>query len=108
MKALIVTAIYPTADNPGFGSYVRTQSQSLQRAGIDVEILVLRHRHRKLIYPLAIFQLRKRLARSSVDLVHAHYGLVGLIARTLCKMARSRLCVISAACLWPSVVPAVT
>jgi teichuronic acid biosynthesis glycosyltransferase TuaC len=86
MKALIVTAIYPTADNPGFGSYVRTQSQSLQRAGIDVEILVLRHRHRKLIYPLAIFQLRKRLARSSVDLVHAHYGLVGLIARTQWKV----------------------
>src|ERR1700756_2144237 len=82
MKVLIVTAIYPTADNPAFGSYVRTQSESLQRAGIDVEMLVLRHRHRKLIYPLAIFQLRKRLARSTVDIAHAHYGLVGLIART--------------------------
>lgn len=85
MKVLIVTAIYPTADNPAFGSYVHTQSKSLQRAGIDVEMLVLRHRRRKLIYPLAIFQLRKRLARSSVDLVHAHYGLVGLIARTQWK-----------------------
>jgi teichuronic acid biosynthesis glycosyltransferase TuaC len=82
MKVLIVTAIYPTADNPAFGSYVRTQSESLQRAGIDVEMLVLRHRNRKLIYPLAIFQLRKRLARSTVDIAHAHYGLVGLIART--------------------------
>jgi teichuronic acid biosynthesis glycosyltransferase TuaC len=82
MKVLIVTAIYPTADNPAFGSYVRTQSESLQRAGIDVEMLVLRHRHRKLIYPLAIFQLRKRLARGTVDIAHAHYGLVGLIART--------------------------
>jgi glycosyltransferase involved in cell wall biosynthesis len=82
MKVLIVTAIYPTADNPAFGSYVRTQSESLQRAGIDVEMLVLRHRHRKLIYPLAIFQLRKRLAHGTVDIAHAHYGLVGLIART--------------------------
>lgn len=86
MKVLIVTAIYPTADDPAFGSYVRTQSESLQRAGIDVEMLVLRHRHRKLIYPLAIFQLQERLARSSVDLAHAHYGLVGLIARTQWKV----------------------
>lgn len=82
MKVLIMTAIYPTADNPAFGSYVRTQSESLERAGIDVEMLLLSHRHRKLIYPLAIVQLRERLARSSVDLVHAHYGLVGLVART--------------------------
>src|SRR5437879_13887240 len=82
MKVLIMTAIYPTVDNPAFGSYVRTQSESLQRAGLDVEMLVLSHSHRKLIYPLAIFQLRERLACSGVDLVHAHYGVVGLIART--------------------------
>src|SRR5205807_1631850 len=86
MKVLIMTAIYPTVDNPAFGSYVRTQSESLQRAGLDVEMLVLSHRHRKLIYPLAIFQLRERLACSAVDLVHAHYGLVGLIARTQWKV----------------------
>ena len=86
MKVLIMTAIYPTADNPAFGSYVRTQSESLRRAGIDVEMLVLRNRHRKLIYPLAVLQLRERLARSPVDLVHAHYGLVGVIARTQWKV----------------------
>src|SRR2546429_7715482 len=85
MKVLIMTAIYPTVDNPAFGSYVRTQSESLQRAGLDVEMLVLSHRHRKLIYPLAIFQLRERLACSAVDLVHAHYGLVGLIALAISR-----------------------
>jgi glycosyltransferase involved in cell wall biosynthesis len=86
MKVLIVTAIYPTADNPAFGSYVRTQAESLQRAGIDTEMLVLKDRHRKLIYPKAIFQLRRRLAGGSVDLVHAHYGLVGMVARTQWKV----------------------
>src|SRR5256886_5879694 len=85
-SVLIMTAISPTADNPAFGSYVRTQSESLQRAGIDVEMLVLRHRHRKLIYPMAILQLRKRLSRGSLDLIHAHYGLVGLVARTQWKV----------------------
>jgi teichuronic acid biosynthesis glycosyltransferase TuaC len=86
MKVLIMTAIYPTADNPAFGSYVRTQSESLQRAGMDVEMLVLRNRLRKLIYPLAISQVRERLARSRIDLIHAHYGLVGLVARTQWKV----------------------
>src|SRR3984893_7601528 len=86
MKVLIVTAIYPTADNPAFGSYVRTQAESLQRAGIDTEVLVLKAHHRKLIYPKAIFQLRRRLAGGSVDLVHAHYGLVGMVARTQWKI----------------------
>jgi teichuronic acid biosynthesis glycosyltransferase TuaC len=82
MKVLILTAIYPTADNPAFGSYVRTQAESLERAGIAIETMVLKERHRKMIYPKAIFQLPQRLARGSVDLVHAHYGLVGMVART--------------------------
>ena len=86
MKVLIVTAIYPTADSPAFGSYVRTQAESLKAAGIDVEMLVLKDRYRKLIYPKAILQLRRRLANSSVDLVHAHYGFVGMVARTQWKV----------------------
>lgn len=86
MKVLIVTAIYPTADNPAFGSYVRTQAESLQAAGIDVEMLVLKDRYRKLIYPKAILQLRRRLASSPIDLVHAHYGFVGMVARTQWKV----------------------
>ena len=86
MKVLIVTAIYPTADNPAFGSYVRTQAESLMAAGIDVEMLVLQDRYRKLIYPKAILQLRQRLASGSVDLVHAHYGVVGMVARTQWKV----------------------
>ena len=86
MKVLILTAIYPTAENPAFGSYVRTQSESLKRAGIDIETMVLKDRNRKLIYPKAILQLRRRLAGLSFDLVHAHYGLVGMVARTQWKV----------------------
>jgi teichuronic acid biosynthesis glycosyltransferase TuaC len=86
MKVLIVTAIYPTAANPAFGSYVRTQAESLQAAGIDVELLVLKDRYRKLIYPKAIFRLHQRLANTPVDLIHAHYGFVGMVARTQWKV----------------------
>jgi glycosyltransferase involved in cell wall biosynthesis len=82
MKVLIMTAIYPTPENPAFGSFVKTQVESLKRAGIDVELLVMRGRNRKLLYPKAIYQLRKRLQQGSFDLVHAHFGYVGLVART--------------------------
>ena len=82
MKVLILTAIYPTPENPAFGSYVRTQAESIERAGVTIETMVLKDRNRKLIYPKAILQLRQRLADGSIDLVHAHYGLVGMVART--------------------------
>ncbi len=87
MRILIMTAIYPTPENPAFGSFVKTQAESLKRAGIDVELMVMRGGNRKLLYPKAIFQLRKRLdEQSSFDLVHAHFGYVGLIARTQWKV----------------------
>jgi glycosyltransferase involved in cell wall biosynthesis len=86
MKVLILTAMYPTPENPAFGSFIRTQVESLKCAGIDVEVLVLSGRFRKLIYPKGIFQLRLRLANGSIDLVHAHYGYAGMVARTQWKV----------------------
>src|SRR6266446_6588697 len=86
MKVLVMTAMYPTPANPAFGSFVKTQSESLKRACVEIEVLVLAGRFRKLIYPKGIFQLRRRLAGSSIDLVHAHYSYVGMIARTQWKV----------------------
>jgi glycosyltransferase involved in cell wall biosynthesis len=82
MRVLIMTAMYPTPENPAFGSFVQTQARSLQRAGIAVEVLALRGRWRKLIYPAAVFQLRRQLDLVPCDLVHAHYSYVGMVART--------------------------
>jgi teichuronic acid biosynthesis glycosyltransferase TuaC len=86
MRVLIITAIYPTPDNPGFGSFVRTQVESLRRAGVRAEVLVLKGRNRKLIYPKGVLQLRNILNWGSFDLVHAHYGFVGMVARTQWKV----------------------
>lgn len=84
MKILIATAIYPTAENPGFGSYVRCQEQFLRQSGVDVDVLVLKGESRKLIYPKGAFDLRRRL--DGVSLVHAHYAYVGAVARTQWKV----------------------
>jgi glycosyltransferase involved in cell wall biosynthesis len=82
MKVLIATAMYPTPQNPAFGSFVKTQVEALKWAGVDVELMVLQGRNRKLMYPQSIFQLRRRLAQNSIDVVHAHFSYVGIIART--------------------------
>ena len=84
MKILIATAIYPTAENPAFGSFVRSQEQCLRSAGIDVDVMVLKGKNRKLIYVKGIYEIRRRLA--GVSLVHAHYGYVGAVARTQWKV----------------------
>ncbi len=87
MNVLVATAIYPTAENPAYGSFVRTQAEALQKAGVDVELLVLNGRFRKLIYPKGVFQLRKRLSSGSASqLIHAHISLVGMVSRTQFKL----------------------
>src|SRR4051794_26998241 len=86
IKVLVITAMWPTTQNPAFGSFVRSQVQALQDAGVDVEILLLEGRIRKLIYPKGVLELRRCLANSSIDLVHAHYGYVGIVARTQRKV----------------------
>jgi hypothetical protein len=82
MRVLIVTAMYPTPENPAWGSFVRTQVESLRQAGVDVEVLVFDGRPRKLAYLKGLWRLHRRLAQDSFDLVHAHYGYVGMVART--------------------------
>lgn len=81
MRVLVATAIYPSADKPTLGTFVRTQVESLRRAGVDVETFVLAGPRRKLNYAQAIVRLRRRLARGGIDLVHAHYSFVGMIGR---------------------------
>jgi teichuronic acid biosynthesis glycosyltransferase TuaC len=81
MRILLVTAMYPTVENPAFGSFVKTQVESLTNIGANIEVLVLSGRRRKLIYPRGVFQLRRRLRTEPFDVVHAHYSLVGMVAR---------------------------
>ena len=39
MKVLIVTAMYPKPENPAYGSFIRTQVESLRRAhGFDTDM----------------------------------------------------------------------
>jgi teichuronic acid biosynthesis glycosyltransferase TuaC len=86
MKVLIITPIYPTPERPALGTFVRTQVESLRQAGVEVDVLHLSGRFRKWNYPKAAFQLRRRLANDSIDLIHAHIGFAGMVARTQRKV----------------------
>jgi teichuronic acid biosynthesis glycosyltransferase TuaC len=86
MNVLIATSIFPTRENPARGTFVRTQVEYLKRAGVGVELLIVQGRSQKLMYPKAALELRRRLANGSIDLVHAHYSYVGIVARTQWKV----------------------
>ena len=86
MHILLLTAMYPTSDNPAFGAFVRSQAKALSKAGVQVSLLVLKGRFRKLIYPWGVVQLHQRLAADSIDLIHAHFSYAGVVARMQWKV----------------------
>jgi len=86
MRVLAITAMYPTPERPAWGTFVRSQVESLRKAGVDMEVLALDGKPRKLIYPKGVLRLRRRLADGSIDLVHAHFSYVGMVARTQWKV----------------------
>ena len=81
VKALVLTAMYPRPERPNFGTFVRTQVESLRDAGVEVDVLFLDGPRRKLICK-GMVDLRRRIRANPPDLVHAHHGYVGAMAIT--------------------------
>jgi teichuronic acid biosynthesis glycosyltransferase TuaC len=75
MRALIVTNMYPTAQRPALGSFVRDQVRALRRiADVDLEVFAFDPGGAS-AYVRAGAQLRQRYRRERFDVVHAHFGL---------------------------------
>ncbi len=73
MKILVLTNMYPTEEEPSFGTFIQVQVESLRKEGIDVDILFVNGRKSKLNYLWGIFRLWARLLTRRYDLIHAHY-----------------------------------
>jgi glycosyltransferase involved in cell wall biosynthesis len=87
MRALIVTNMYPTAERPALGSFVRDQVEALRRIdGVEVEVFAFAPGSPRR-YAAAAAKLRRRGDR--VDVVHAHFGLTAWPA--LAAPARRRI-----------------
>jgi len=79
MRVLVVTNLVPDASTPQRGRWVRDQVAAIRARGIEVEEFGF-PRGRSNYLP-ATRRLRALLRRERFDLVHAHYGLAGWVAR---------------------------
>jgi teichuronic acid biosynthesis glycosyltransferase TuaC len=80
-RVLVVTNLWPTEADPGYGSFVKAQMDSLRPLGVEYDALFIDGRRSRWNYLRAIGELRRRLRASHYDLVHAHFGLSGWVAR---------------------------
>ena len=72
--------MYPTEADPSAGCFVRDLVEDVRALGVDVEVLAFDGRQRKQAYARAGLELRRALRLGRFDLVHAHYGLTGVLA----------------------------
>jgi len=80
-RVLVVTNMWPDEADPSFGIFVREQMESLRPLGVEYDVLVIDGRSSRWNYLRAIFELRRRLRANSYELIHAHFGLSGWVAR---------------------------
>ncbi|HET9199222.1 MAG TPA: glycosyltransferase [Solirubrobacterales bacterium] len=79
MRVLVVTNFMPDAAAPQRGRWVRDQVDEVRRRGIEVDLFEFARGRGE--YLPATRRLRALLRRERFDLVHAHYGLAGWVAR---------------------------
>jgi teichuronic acid biosynthesis glycosyltransferase TuaC len=80
MNVLCLTNMYPTEDDPSRGCFVRDLVEDVRALGVETEVLAFDGRERKRAYAEAGLDLRRALRGRRFDLVHAHYGLTGVLA----------------------------
>jgi glycosyltransferase involved in cell wall biosynthesis len=81
MKVLVVTNLWPYEADPSYGCFVKAQMESLRPLGVDYDVLFINGRESRWNYMRALPQLWHRLRTCRYDLIHAHMGLSGLVAR---------------------------
>jgi teichuronic acid biosynthesis glycosyltransferase TuaC len=79
VRVLVVTNFMPDAAAPQRGRWVRDQVDEVRRRGVEVDLFEFARGRNE--YLPAARRLRSLLRRERFDLVHAHYGLAGWVAR---------------------------
>jgi glycosyltransferase involved in cell wall biosynthesis len=89
MRVLVVTNMYPTKANPGSGTFVAAQVESLRSVGVEIELLFLdRLRRGREVYRGLAKKVRVLTDASAPDLVHVMYG--GVMASAVTRTIRER------------------
>ena len=79
MRVLVVTNFMPDESAPQRGRWVRDQVDEVRRRGVEADLFAFPPGRGE--YVPATRRLRRLLRRERFDLVHAHYGLAGWVAR---------------------------
>lgn len=80
-RILVVTNLWPTESDPGYGSFVQAQMESLRPLGVEFDALFIDGRASRWSYLRGVRRMRSLLRKNRYDLVHAHFGLSGWVAR---------------------------
>lgn len=80
-RVLVVTNMYPDEQNPDFGTFVQEQVEGLRARGLNIDVLVVGGKRRKLSYVEGLRRFHQCLQERHYDLIHAHYVFSGIIAR---------------------------
>ncbi len=81
LRVLMVTGIYPTEHNPHSGTFIKTQVDSLIKAGVEVEVIHPKPGPVLFRYISATTQVFLKTLTGKFDIVHGHYGQWCLLAR---------------------------
>jgi teichuronic acid biosynthesis glycosyltransferase TuaC len=82
VRALVVSNMAASPENPARGVFVRDQVAALRQIG-DVELELFEFLPGALSYPIAATALRRRFSGARFDIVHAHFGLTAWPALAL-------------------------
>lgn len=85
MNVLHVAGSVPVKEGPSYQPFIKAQTDSLEKAGIKVELLNLKGYESQFNYILGTGKIKEIVRRNNIDLIHAHYvycGLSVLLART--------------------------
>jgi glycosyltransferase involved in cell wall biosynthesis len=80
-RVLFVTNMWPEEHRPWYGTFIKTQAQSLERIGVAVDVLYARGHARRRAYAVAARAIGHVVRDGGYDVVHGHYGHSGMVGR---------------------------
>jgi glycosyltransferase involved in cell wall biosynthesis len=86
LRIFMLTNMLPTVDDPTYGTFVKSQIDSIRALGHEVVTYFIDGRRSRANYLRTQLRIRGIIRKGRFDLVHAHYGLCGIVA--LCQRDR--------------------
>jgi len=81
LRVMFVTNMWPDEERPWYGPFIKRQADSLEELGVSVDPVPIRGYAGRAAYLGASGRMLRLNRRCDYDVVHAHYGHAGLVAR---------------------------